>query len=84
MGGCVWNLEPAVSAGRERPAGTAVPTLRPGVRRLRIRMRFNPVFARRGSGRWSPRSPRETDSCGQGTTRRGRRSPDRNTEVACE
>ncbi len=21
MGGCVWNLEPAVSAGREQPAG---------------------------------------------------------------
>ena len=35
----VAALEPAVSAGRERPAGTAVPTLRSGVRRLRIRIR---------------------------------------------
>ena len=35
----IRNLERAVFAGRERPAGTAVPTLRSGVRRLRIRIR---------------------------------------------
>jgi len=55
----IRNLERAVSAGNgNSPPGTAVSTLRSGVRRLRIRMRFNPVFARCGSRRWSPRSPR--------------------------
>ena len=87
----IRNLERAVFAGRERPAGTAVSTLRSGVRPSRV-----------GTlERWSPRSPRVTGTArrdggphvavrrspvagrgagarglrGQGTARRGRRSP---------
>jgi hypothetical protein len=61
MGGCVWHLEPAVSAGRERPAGDGglhVPAPRSPIAEQN---KYQP-FARLESRRWSPRSPRDRNA----------------------
>ena len=68
MGGCVWNLEPAVSAGREQPAGDGG---------LHVAVRRSPIEDQNALRR-SPVAGREPGARGlrgQGTARRGRRSP---------
>ena len=79
----VAALEPAVSAGRERPAGDGGPHV--AARRSPIAdqntLRRSPV-AGRGAGARGLRGKRPHRR--HGTARRERRAPDRNTEVAYE
>ena len=90
MGGCVWNLEPAVSAGRERPAGEERPAgdggLHAAVRRSPIadQNAFQSGVRPSRVGTLEPAVSAGNGFLRAGNDPPGRRSPDRNTEVACE